>query len=42
MPNWLDTEGRPTGLMFWRFIFPDGPVQPLAAKVVPLADLIKH
>ena len=42
VPNWLDTEGRPTGMIFWRFIFPEGPVQPLAAKVVPLADLIKH
>ena len=39
VPNWLDTEGRPSGLIFWRFIFPEGPVQPLESKVVPVASL---
>jgi hypothetical protein len=39
VPNWLDTEGRPSGLIFWRFVFPEGPVQPLTAKVMPLASL---
>ena len=42
LPNWLDTQGRPSGLIYWRFIFPDEPVQPIAAKVVPLASLAKH
>jgi hypothetical protein len=37
--NWLDTEGRPMGLIYWRFIFPEDEVQPIAAKVVPLASL---
>ncbi|MBW2295217.1 MAG: DUF1214 domain-containing protein [Deltaproteobacteria bacterium] len=23
VPNWLDTEGRPFGMMFWRFLMPD-------------------
>jgi hypothetical protein len=39
VPNWLDTQGRPTGLIYWRFVFPDEPIQPIAAKVVPLASL---
>jgi hypothetical protein len=39
VPNWLDTQGRPTGLVYWRFIFPDEPIQPLAAKVVPISSL---
>jgi hypothetical protein len=39
VPNWLDTQARPTGLVYWRFVFPDEPIQPLAAKVVPLASL---
>jgi len=39
VPNWLDTQGRPTGLVYWRFIFPDEPIQPLAAKVVPVGSL---
>jgi hypothetical protein len=39
VPNWLDTEARPVGLIYWRFIFPQGEVQPIGAKVVPLASL---
>ena len=39
VPNWLDTQGRPTGLVYWRFVFPDEPIQPLAAKVVPVGSL---
>jgi hypothetical protein len=42
LPNWLDAQGRPSGLIYWRFIFPDEPVQPVATKVVPLASLGKH
>ena len=41
LPNWLDTQGRAFGLIYWRFIFPDEPIQPIASKVVPLASLIK-
>jgi len=22
LPNWIDTEGRPFGLVFWRFMLP--------------------
>ncbi len=42
LPNWLDTQGRPSGLMYWRFVFPEEEIQPIATKVVPLASLAKH
>ena len=38
-PNWLDTEGRPTGTVFWRFFLPDGPIDTPIAQVVRFADL---
>ncbi|HPG28665.1 MAG: DUF1214 domain-containing protein [Spirochaetaceae bacterium] len=35
VPNWIDTEGRPSGMVFWRFFLPDEqPVTP-RAEVVP-------
>jgi hypothetical protein len=37
--NWLDTEGRPFGMMFWRFFLPQGEVETPQAEVVPFADL---
>lgn len=39
VPNWLDTEGRPFGLVFWRFMLPEGEIETPQAEVVPLADL---
>lgn len=39
LPNWLDTQGRTSGLLYWRFIFPEEPIQPLATKLVLLASL---
>jgi hypothetical protein len=39
VPNWLDTEGRPFGLVFWRFFLPAGPIETPVAEVVDLADL---
>jgi hypothetical protein len=39
VPNWLDTEGRPFGLVFWRYMLPIGPITTPAAAVVKLADL---
>jgi hypothetical protein len=39
VPNWLTTEGRPFGLVFWRFMLPEGPIDTPAAEVVPLASL---
>ena len=35
-PNWLDTEGRPYGIMFWRFLLPEGDIQPLKTAVVDI------
>jgi hypothetical protein len=37
--NWLDTEGRPSGSVFWRFQLPEEEIAPLVAKVVKLADV---
>ncbi|MCB1690349.1 MAG: DUF1214 domain-containing protein [Halioglobus sp.] len=38
-PNWLDTEGNPFGLVFWRFFLVTGDVEAPQAQVVKLADL---
>lgn len=38
-PNWLDTEGRPMGMVFWRYFLPEGELHPIEAEVVPFADL---
>lgn len=35
-PNWLDTEGRPYGIMFWRFQLPEGDISPLETEVITL------
>jgi Protein of unknown function (DUF1214) len=37
-PNWLDTEGRPFGLVFWRYMLPAGPIGTPSAEVIKLAD----
>ncbi|HEX7097414.1 MAG TPA: DUF1214 domain-containing protein [Acidimicrobiales bacterium] len=39
VPNWLDTEGRPNGTIFWRFLLPDEQPAPFTCRVVPLADV---
>jgi len=39
VPNWLATEGRPFGLVFWRFMLPEGPVHTPTAEVVPVNSL---
>ena len=41
VPNWLDTEGRPSGSVFWRFFLPEGDIETPQAEVVKLADLRK-
>ena len=38
-PNWLDTEGRPFGIVYWRFMLPEGEIETPQAELVPLADL---
>lgn len=37
--NWLDTEGRESGIVYWRFILPQGDIAPFETTVVPLADV---
>jgi hypothetical protein len=39
VPNWLTTEGRGFGLVFWRFLLADGLIDPITAEVVPVASL---
>jgi hypothetical protein len=37
--NWIDTEGRPSGTLFFRFFLPEGDVEPLGTEVVPFAEI---
>jgi hypothetical protein len=39
VPNWIDTEGRPSGLVYWRFLMPEGKIETPRATVVPLSQL---
>jgi hypothetical protein len=39
VPNWLDTEGRPLGTVFWRYFLPEGEIETPRAEVVKFADL---
>lgn len=39
VPNWLSTEGRAFGLVFWRFMLPEGPIDTPTAEVVPVDSL---
>ena len=38
-PNWLDTEGRVLGILFWRFFLPEGEIETPQAQVVPFDQL---
>ena len=39
VPNWLDTEGRPFGIVYWRFMLPEGHIETAQAEVVPLSEV---
>ena len=39
VPNWLDTEGRPFGIVYWRFMLPEGDIETAQAEVVPFAEV---
>ena len=39
VPNWIDTENRPFGMVFWRYFLPEGEIETPQAKMVKLADL---
>jgi hypothetical protein len=38
VPNWIDTEGRPFGLVFWRFMLPEGDIETPTAELVALEE----
>jgi hypothetical protein len=38
-PNWIDTEGRPSGLVYWRFLMPEGEVEKPRSRVVLVSEL---
>ena len=39
LPNWMDTEGKLSGLIFWRFFLVTGDVEAPQGTVMKLADL---
>jgi hypothetical protein len=39
LPNWLDTEGKAFGLVFWRFFLVEGAVETPKARVVKFQDI---
>jgi hypothetical protein len=39
LPNWLDTEGRASGIMYWRFLLATGTVPTPRARVVKFAAI---
>ena len=39
VPNWLDTEGRPFGIVYWRFMLPEGDIETAQAEVVPHSEV---
>lgn len=41
VPNWLDTEGRPSGIVYWRFLLPEGEVETPRTEVVDFASLAR-
>ncbi len=41
VPNWIDTESRPFGLVFWRFMLPEGEIETPAAEVVPFDEIVR-
>jgi hypothetical protein len=39
VPNWLDSEGRPFGVVFWRYMLPEGEIETPVARLVGLEEL---
>ena len=39
IPNWIDTESRASGTLFFRFFLAEGDIDPLGAEVVPFAEI---
>ena len=41
VPNWIDAEGRVSGIVYWRFMLPETEIAPLEAKLVPISEVAK-
>ncbi len=41
-PNWLDTEGRESGIIYWRFMLPEGAIQTPLAKLVKWSEVARR
>ena len=39
VPNWLDTEGREGGILYWRFLLPEGEIETPRCEVVEVSSL---
>ena len=39
VPNWIDTAGQTTGMIFWRFLLPQEQTLPVEAEVVDVDSL---
>ncbi len=39
VPNWLDAAGMESGMIFWRFLLPQGKLPPIESEVVRVSDL---
>jgi len=39
VPNWIETAGQETGMIFWRFLMPEEPAPPIIAEVVDIKTL---
>jgi len=39
LANWIDTEGRPFGMVYWRFLLPEGTIETPQAEVVEIDSL---
>lgn len=39
LPNWIDTESRNTGSMYWRYMLPEEEIVTPVAEVVPFSSL---
>ncbi len=39
VPNWLDTEGHDTGIIYWRFMLPTSDIAAMKTELVSLGDV---
>ena len=39
VPNWIDTGGLPSGMVYWRFLLPEGDIETPRTRVVSISEL---